>query len=506
MNDEEANAELERLEQNITLLLQDTDQNFSRCNQIASSILPMIDKFSEATHNILKTHQTWGYFFDLLQSSSSSSGHGTNRLPLTRPFGAFATGIDAISETTSITESFRSISERIIEPVKQGHQHLLEPHLIPSRRQIAQSLPDFTQPVPPTAETARTPQRDLARMKTDSILKSSGLYDLSPSSETSGDEESATNNSKTSFRRPSVSYSASDDPANLGVGTDADRERALRFFKEREQRFGNMPMDEELPSLGRKDISPLRAQDRNAKPLADTPTTRRVFETLAQDLKTGRKPRIDIFDESYEPHNINKRSLPSGSTNRPTFEDYTHNLRKDKKPRLSELGRSHEFEYNNLPGNFRPIGTPEDPDPLNFPDMAISRPLNGGGSSGVNSGSGVDGSSNHGYRQGPESVFSETSGLTRATFGSSSTGRGPAPFSVHRFGETFREPPGSTQLTRVYKVFSDKPAQMLTLEDVLNEVKDDENRYTADSVMLFINMLCGKKYLRTVGQGWTIRR
>ncbi|KAI9032518.1 hypothetical protein CLU79DRAFT_151029 [Phycomyces nitens] len=57
MNDEEANAELERLEQNITLLLQDTDQNFSRCNQIASSILPMIDKFSEATNSILKTHQ-----------------------------------------------------------------------------------------------------------------------------------------------------------------------------------------------------------------------------------------------------------------------------------------------------------------------------------------------------------------------------------------------------------------------------------------------------------------
>ncbi|KAI9032517.1 hypothetical protein CLU79DRAFT_151110 [Phycomyces nitens] len=372
----------------------------------------------------------------------------------------------------------------MIEPVKQGHQQLLEPHLMSSRHQTTQSLPDFSEPGRPIAQTPgsttsfriredpipRTPKRDLARMKADSILKSSGLYNLSSSSETSEEQHV---NKKPSFHRPS--YSASDDPANLCVGTDADRERALLFFRQREKRIEDMPMDEELPSLGRRDISPLRAQDKNAKPLADTPTTRRVFETLAQDLKAGKKPR-DIFNESDEPHNP--------STNRPVFEDYTHRPRKDKRPRLDQLGRF-EFDYN-VSGNYGNIGTPEDPDPLNFPDMAISRSLNGGG---------VDGNSNNGYRQGPDSVFSEASGLTRATFGSSSTGRGPAPFSVHRFGETFREPPGSIQLTRVYKVFSDKPGQMLMLEDVLNEVKDDENRYTADSVMLFIDMLCGKNHL-----------
>lgn len=53
ITDEELDAELEKLQQNITLTLQDIDQNFERCNQIVTGqIIPEVDKFTQASRDI----------------------------------------------------------------------------------------------------------------------------------------------------------------------------------------------------------------------------------------------------------------------------------------------------------------------------------------------------------------------------------------------------------------------------------------------------------------------
>jgi hypothetical protein len=53
ITDEELDADLEKLQQNITLTLQDIDQNFERCNQIVTGqIIPEVDKFTQASRDI----------------------------------------------------------------------------------------------------------------------------------------------------------------------------------------------------------------------------------------------------------------------------------------------------------------------------------------------------------------------------------------------------------------------------------------------------------------------
>lgn len=52
LNDDEANAELEKLQQNITLTLQAIDQNFARCHQIVTAdIIPHLDRFTDASRS-----------------------------------------------------------------------------------------------------------------------------------------------------------------------------------------------------------------------------------------------------------------------------------------------------------------------------------------------------------------------------------------------------------------------------------------------------------------------
>lgn len=51
--EDETNGELERVQQQITLNLQEIDENFATCNQIvASRIMPEIERYGEAIANL----------------------------------------------------------------------------------------------------------------------------------------------------------------------------------------------------------------------------------------------------------------------------------------------------------------------------------------------------------------------------------------------------------------------------------------------------------------------
>lgn len=53
LSEEEADAEIERIQQRITLALQQIDENFATCNQIVTSrIGPGIDQYGEASQQV----------------------------------------------------------------------------------------------------------------------------------------------------------------------------------------------------------------------------------------------------------------------------------------------------------------------------------------------------------------------------------------------------------------------------------------------------------------------
>ncbi|CAG8780306.1 12412_t:CDS:2, partial [Dentiscutata erythropus] len=66
-------ARLENLEQNITLTLQEIDNNFSICqHKVSTRILPQISRFAEVSEDIWENSKLWWSFFESLDLSSSN--------------------------------------------------------------------------------------------------------------------------------------------------------------------------------------------------------------------------------------------------------------------------------------------------------------------------------------------------------------------------------------------------------------------------------------------------
>lgn len=57
ISEEEADAEIERMQQQLTLALQEIDENFAYCNQSASELSADIDRFGEASELIRNNTQ-----------------------------------------------------------------------------------------------------------------------------------------------------------------------------------------------------------------------------------------------------------------------------------------------------------------------------------------------------------------------------------------------------------------------------------------------------------------
>ncbi|RHZ84820.1 hypothetical protein Glove_74g183 [Diversispora epigaea] len=74
---DELTARLEKLDQNITLTLQEIDNNFSTCQHIITTkILPQISRFAEVSEDIWENSKLWWSFLesiDLTASNDSSS-------------------------------------------------------------------------------------------------------------------------------------------------------------------------------------------------------------------------------------------------------------------------------------------------------------------------------------------------------------------------------------------------------------------------------------------------
>ncbi|KAG2177793.1 hypothetical protein INT43_003040 [Umbelopsis isabellina] len=72
--DEQLNAELEKLQQNITLTLQAIDQNFAKCHQtIATRIIPQVEKYADASQGVWNGSKVNKLSYEEISASLDSS-------------------------------------------------------------------------------------------------------------------------------------------------------------------------------------------------------------------------------------------------------------------------------------------------------------------------------------------------------------------------------------------------------------------------------------------------
>ncbi|KAI8061037.1 DASH complex subunit Ask1-domain-containing protein [Gongronella butleri] len=85
LSEEEATEKLEKLQQNITLTLQEIDHNFAKCNHIVTSgLLPELDRYRATIKEIWHSSKLWLCFFQALDHLPDTSNlHG---MPKPSPF------------------------------------------------------------------------------------------------------------------------------------------------------------------------------------------------------------------------------------------------------------------------------------------------------------------------------------------------------------------------------------------------------------------------------------
>lgn len=305
-----------------------------------------------------------------------------------------------------------------------------------------------------------TPTREAARIMADNTFQAAGFRSSDDDDDNS--MELAHKRSKEKGKQP-VDHSW--DASNIMEIEDIEsRARFDNFLKARQNN-----RVEEFPSWAGSAKSPSNRTMRHQTPLASTPTTHRV---LNQKLM--------------------KIPLPADST--------LENIQSLQEESMSSLHLQSPGEFI-LPSTPYLQDTEERDDQENigayeFSDLLMKKDNN------------RDRFSAHQARENQSPLTEEM------TFGSGSditmvsgyTGLIPARFDLKYFPSKFRTPPGSTQLSRVYNFFAERPGEMLTIQDFLRYA--DSSEYNDTKVYILIDVLVAKKFLKRVGdkQAWTIRR
>ncbi|KAI8384334.1 DASH complex subunit Ask1-domain-containing protein, partial [Radiomyces spectabilis] len=533
--DEDANAELEKLQQNITLTLQAIDQNFAKCNQIvSSSILPAVDKFAEASKGVWNGSKLWLYFFQSLDDGhgltrTDDEIMGSNRPPLgastiaTTPGDRTTTdlrgrspwqrlnnemSLEAVSDTSSLLPSMTR--HRALSPTLSHSDHKLlgkvlrrqfhEHACTPAPLSVSDAFSTVQRACSESSSSSRTgdptdqnglspprtipfgispsrligtPQRDAAKIITEDLLAAAGAGSPPSSSSNTGSArmmdhaEHRSNKSTTLW-----------DGSALSKADDEGREHFEQFMKNRQERLQQMDPEEELQAVYGRFVSPYQATTpmyrKATTPMVSTPTVKRVFESYNQDLRVSKRPQHD--DDSW--HNVSRSVTNSESDERrrapPQDDDF--DLPSFNQPSFSQLSLPDipsepgdvAYEFSQALPSHRAIATP---------GMSENGSLRSGEST--------------------PSMMSMVSGMS---------GQIPVRFSLKYFPSSFQSPPGSTQLTRLHSIFADRPGQVLTMEDILTIVEDANPPYNEQNLIVLLDMLKRKKFIRKTSQGWSIRR
>ncbi|KAG0737223.1 hypothetical protein G6F57_012906 [Rhizopus arrhizus] len=316
--EDETNGELERVQQQITLNLQEIDENFATCNQIvASRIMPEIERYGEAIANLCENTRTWLCFFKSVeQTFNNNNTTSTNRPPFSPQERIKATNSNHMhpilntkdtTETRSVSRPYRSRlppssgslqTNHIIGDIQKeynninnGKSETSTPSSINSQgalldefgNQIA-SPPRTTQFTP--IRKSQTPIREGTSLVVDFEIKKI-RDDLTESSE----EAPSPISRRKEDKKLTGGGEGPVDTLNMDRDDPIQRARALSFFGDRQQRLKNMRENEELPRIRKGARSPSHrsvSRGYHFSPLDDlvsTPTVHRVLNDRERDLR-----------------------------------------------------------------------------------------------------------------------------------------------------------------------------------------------------------------------------
>ncbi|CEG64133.1 hypothetical protein RMATCC62417_01166 [Rhizopus microsporus] len=305
--DEEINAELERIQQQITLNLQEIDKNFATCNQlVASKIIPEMERFAKATMDIWESSKAWMYFFKTVEETFNQyNTTSTNRPPFspqernkTNPEWELTQETNAkegMSSSSSI-ELYRSnrrapsVSTMTTNQIMEGTSYNKNndsnnrstPNSVNSQGALVDEYGNQIVSPPRTRQftplVTNTPLREAVSILTDYDIQRT-RDDLTESSE----EEP-----RPTIRKEEDIF----DPLDMDKDDPATRERFYNFFNGRQKRLRNMKEGEELPRIRKMAKSPSRRYDHTPRSfqssmenLVSTPTAERVMLNREMDLR-----------------------------------------------------------------------------------------------------------------------------------------------------------------------------------------------------------------------------
>ncbi|KAH0353269.1 hypothetical protein KCU83_g3207, partial [Aureobasidium melanogenum] len=177
--------ELERLEQSITLTLQEIDHNFSKAHRIVtSSILPVVDQYAQHSRDVWEGSRFWKQFFEA-SANVSLSGYQEGALEDDMSHN------DTTAQETSYDEPSAEddVAERTMTPTAHDYPHDHDDDMsvidspsnttgVHSTPQIKTKQKHFVSPSPikPSSDQISTPMRDTLNLQSSSPFEPPSAY------------------------------------------------------------------------------------------------------------------------------------------------------------------------------------------------------------------------------------------------------------------------------------------------------------------------------------------
>ncbi|KAI9499652.1 DASH complex subunit Ask1-domain-containing protein [Zychaea mexicana] len=486
--DEETNAELVKLQQEITFTLHTIDEHFARCVRIVSQgIIPEVDRYAAHSKIVWDGLQTWLHFFQHVENNTRLQQ--TNRPPLDpnipqqdsadrSPWDRFRDRFSPTSQDLSrilrrpaLAYPHGSRTTASSTTLARPQASALASSNLSNTTSDASSTSSFRRRTSPPKtipfrlspnELLQTPAREAARMMVNNKLRRIGA--MSPSSGSSEDPESSSREQQQQQHQPQRKDGhGNETPASwVDQNNESDRGHFEEFMRVRQERYQHMDLDIELPVFGNR-------------PAPKSPGRQRHQDTQEQDFAFAisdiGSPSINM-DQDLRPSAKRIRDdmdctslLPS-----PSVAPDTRDQHNAQGVNVNDENDSHDevmsgpYEFTQIPPTDLVAQTDERQSETGTPAGSV----------------------------GGISVSSSASQL-------------PREFSLHYFASSYREPPASTQLTRIYTLFADRPGRSMSADQVLELLENDQS-FTIDRIKLFIDVLTTKKFLRKESAGrWLLR-
>lgn len=328
--------ELEKLEQNITLTLQEIDHNFSRAHRIVtSSILPIVEQYAHHSREVWEGSKFWKQFFE---ASANVSLSGYEEQPSMQEEPTQTTVEESIESSRTEVETSESLetpnprhistdsiddidlsnlsvspSHSTPRPPRQGQNEKSGPSPYKSLRQDVDESTNIDVTYA-SMNNPRTPSKQTSSLLDDVAM----TPEMSPEPQRRSDQPS----------RPETAQKKS-DPLLHTVLDKNYRIQATPLTAARRNRLGRTPLSTarggQRTQTTALDSSPLAPPELHAEFL-NSPVRRELTQNLkqqrtpgypaatpGQDKNVGGRPQLSVWDSDDEDENMNEATgMPYG--------------------------------------------------------------------------------------------------------------------------------------------------------------------------------------------------